>query len=137
MHHIQTAMLLAVFLMTSIMGQTGIIKCLCSGDVALSADVTGGCSLCDCTPSDDSSGDAPDGHSSPCGKDDCYVVVLLSVLDVPAAPTLESVSFAAVLENFSPTPLAKHDAAASLILLDHPPPRHTIPLTVLYGSFLI
>ena len=130
---------MAMFLTTSVVGQSGIIRCLCTGEMSWSADVTGECSQCEVDPCGDCPDEVPDGKPSPCEKDDCFVVVSLSVVDIPATLTLESVFPVALPEAFAaaaPLP-ASLDSSAADLPIDHPPPRHPIALTILYGSFLI
>lgn len=129
---LQATALFLLFLAVSLFGALPLQRCLCSGDVSIATDAPHPCDHCHDSENKE---EAP----SPCENGDCYVILTLPSLDQPVILDLRELPGLAPEAN--PLPCTAHSAppqqAPFPAPLLRPPDDLSVPLHVLYGTFLI
>jgi hypothetical protein len=144
---LQASALLLLFLIASVLGQVGLRQCLCSGEISFSFEAPEeNCGLHEakveeplCSHCAPASSEHEEPPLSPCERGDCFVLLAVQALDSkvildlrPPAP-LAGPAFTPL----APPVLSGSPEALLAPLSLRPPAPPTVPLTVLYGAFLI
>ena len=129
--------MLLVFLTSSLFGQSVMQLCLCSGEIAAATS-----EVCPCCPHEaEPCGDCEheDQEESPCQNGDCTVFISMPDFGVVPAATHREIT-SEMLElpgSYLEFRCSERPRVLSRPPFLRPPGPRSVPLNVLYGSFLI
>ena len=125
-----------LLVLSSSIGQAGLLQCLCTGQVSFAPSSFDECT--DCCDKEHGDQQPRDEIPSPCDDGSCFLLITLDVVD----PLVTSVSNTDPVASCPPASaasdlVAPRDLCAWQPLPYRPPDRQHVPLTVLFSSFLI
>ena len=133
---LQTAGVMLLLVLVSVLGQIGIRQCLRTGEVTYAFNVVEECEDSCCK----THGEGPQHNElpAPCDDGSCCLLIALIAVDPFAIPVPTSAPVSPCLPTLASLDhLAPRVSAELQFSQDRPPDRQAVPLTVLFSSFLI
>jgi hypothetical protein len=137
--YLQTLSAVLLLMLVPVLGQAGILQCLCSGQFTSTAFVAEGYEACCCEQEKDCSECSHDDEQpAPCDEGSCWVLVTIDAVEASPIHFPSLTPLAVCASRFAlPARLFPPVSAQRALPQHRLPDRNQAPLTVLFSSFLI